>query len=128
MKLILPLFPTGTKMISEYVGVYDNDGLIQYIANGLPIFSHPKDDLDAFRYITCNLIKLKLCRKVDIQRGFHVSSDSITRSYKRFNEQGVGAFFGRTENRKGTAHKMIGARKERIQSKLDAGQSVNSIA
>ncbi len=127
MKMLLPIFPRGTKMISEYVGVYEQEGLVQYIANGLPIFAHSKDDLASFRYITSNLIHQKLCRKVDIERGFHVSADTVSRWYKKFKEQGEKAFFSQ-DNRKGTAHKIFGERKERIQKKLDKGQSVNSIA
>ena len=127
MQLQLPLFPSGTTLISDCVGVYETEGIVQYIVNGLPVFAHGKDDLNAFRYITSNFIHQKLCRKVDIERCFHVSSDTVSRSYKKFVEKGESGFFG-GDKRKGTAHKIIGDRKERIQRKLDKGQSVNSIA
>ena len=58
MQIQLPLFPRGTKYISEYLGVYEQDGIVQYIANGLPVYEHPKDDLKAFRFITSNFIHL----------------------------------------------------------------------
>ena len=54
MQLKLPLFPTGCILISDCLGVYEKDGLVQYIVNGLPVYAHPKDDLKAFRYITSN--------------------------------------------------------------------------
>lgn len=127
MQLRLPLFPAGTKMISDCLGVYEKDGIIQYIANGLPIYAHPKEDLNAFRYITSNFIEMKLCRKVDIQKCFHVSEDFVYRAHKKFVEQGEAGFFGQ-DRRHGYAHKIVGERKKRIQQKLDKGQSVNSIA
>ena len=42
-------------------------------------------------------------------------------------EKGEQGFFG-DDARHGTAHKIIGERRVRIQKKLDTGQSVNSIA
>lgn len=114
-------------MIGESLGVYQKDGLVQYIAGGLPIYAHAIDDHQAFRFITSNFIDQRLCRKVDIQRCFGVSEDSVTRSYKKFKEQGEAGFFG-PENRHGSCHKIIGERRKRIQQMLDKGQSVNSIA
>ena len=81
MQLKLPIYPKGTKMISSLVGVCENDKHVQYIANGLPIYSHDKENINAFRFITSNLIYQKLCRKVDIERCFGVSEDSVNRNY-----------------------------------------------
>lgn len=127
MQLTLPLFPVGSRMISDSVGVYEHDGLVQYIVNGLPVFSHAKEDIQAFRYITSNLIDMKLCRKVEVQRCFGVSEDSVSRYYKKFKDEGESGFFG-PEHRHGTCHKITGERRRRIQQLLDKGQSVNSIA
>ncbi len=127
MQLRLPLFPSGSKLISSCLGVQETDGIVQYIVNGLPVYAHPKDDLQAFRYITSNFIHQGLCRKVDIERCFHVSEDTVQRSYKLFLNEGTDGFFG-VDARKGHAHKIVGERRIRIQSKLDKGQSVNSIA
>jgi hypothetical protein len=41
--------------------------------------------------------------------------------------EGGDGFFGH-DARQGKAHKIIGEKRQRIQSKLDKGQSVNSIA
>lgn len=127
MQLILPLFPREAKLINEQVGVHEHDGLVQYIVNGLPVYGHSKDDLNAFRFITSNFIHQGLCRKVDIERCFGISEDTVSRAYKKFVTQGEAGFFG-DDARRGHAHKIIGERKDRIQSKLDKGQSVNSIA
>ena len=127
MQLILPLFPREAKLVNEQVGVYEHDGLVQYIVNGLPVYGHSKEDLNAFRFITSNFIHQGLCRKVDIERCFGVSEDTVSRAYKKFVTQGEAGFFG-DDARRGHAHKILGERRERIQSKLDKGQSVNSIA
>ena len=127
MQLQLPLFPSGCTLISDCLGVYEIQGLVQYIVNGLPVYAHPKDDLKAFRYITSNFIHQGLCRKTEVERCFHVSEDSVQRAYKKFVDKGEEGFFGH-DARKGTAHKITGDCRLRIQAKLDKGQSVNSIA
>lgn len=115
-------------MISECVGCYTKNGIVQYIINGLPTFAHGEEDLDGFRFYTSNLIKQGLCRQVDIQRSFHVSEDSVHRYYKKFEEGGPAAFYNRTVRKGSKSHKIVGACAERIQKKLDKGQSVLSIA
>jgi transposase len=127
MQLHLPMFPKDTKMISDCVGTYEDAGLVHYLVNGLPVYAHARDNLNAFRFITSNFIQRGLCRKVDVERCFGVSEDSVSRFYKKFMEKGEDGFFGNSA-RKGRAHKIVGDRSNRIQSKLDKGQSVNSIA
>jgi hypothetical protein len=127
MQLRFPIFPTGTTLVSECLGVYEQDELVQYIVNGLPVYSHGKGDLKSFQFITSNFIHQRLCRKTEVERCFHVTEDSVQRAYKKFVAQGEAGFFG-TDNRKGTAHKITGDCRKRIQARLDKGQSVNSIA
>ena len=86
-----------------------------------------QEDLASFRFITSNFIEQGLCQKVEIERFFDVSEDSVWRYHKIFKEKGADGFFG-PDARCGKAHKLIGERKQRIQAKLDIGQSVNSIA
>ena len=64
MQLLIPHFPTDIKIISYCVGVYEKAPFVQYIVNGLPIYGHDKADLNAFRFITSNLISQGFCRKV----------------------------------------------------------------
>jgi hypothetical protein len=126
MQLQLPIFPKEARLINDHVGVYEKDGIIQYIVNGMPVYSHGSEDINAFRFITSNFIEQGLCRKVDIERFFNVSEDSVYRYHKKFKEQGEKGFFG-DDARKGKAHKIVGEKRIRIQEKLDKGQSVNSI-
>ena len=121
MQLKLPLFPGGTPLISECLGVYEKNHLVQYIVNGLPVYAHPRDDLKAFRYITSNFIHQGLCRKTEVERCFHISEDSVQRAYKKFVEKGEAGFFG-DDARKGPAYKITGECRLRIQTRLDKGQ------
>ena len=84
MQLLLPIFPSDTTLLNANVGVYERDGIVQYLVNGLPVYSHGKDDNDAFWFITSNFIHQGLCRKVDVERAFGVSEDSGSRAYKKY--------------------------------------------
>jgi hypothetical protein len=127
MQLKLPLFPAGSTLVSDCLGVYSKEGLVQYIVNGLPVYAHPAGDLQAFRFITSNFIHQGLCSKREVERCFSVSEDSVQRAYKKFVAKGDAAFFG-GDGRKGTAYKLTGELRLRIQARLDKGQSNNSIA
>jgi len=127
MQLLLPIFPREATLLNANVGVYEREGIVQYLVNGLPVYSHAKDDNDAFRFITSNFIHQGLCRKVDVERAFGVSEDSVSRAYKKYLKKGEAGFFG-PDARHGKAHKITGGKRESIQSKLNKGQSVYSIA
>ena len=127
MQLLLPLFSSECKMISDRLGVYEQDELVQYIVSGLPVFSHGKDDLQGFRFITSNFIKQGLCTQAEIIRCFCISEDSVWRSLKKLRTEGESAFFS-LEQRHGYCHKIKGEKKKRIQKALDSGLSNNAIA
>ena len=127
MQLLLPIFPIETKLITEYLGVYEKDGIIYYLHCGVPIHQHHKDDLHKFRYITSHLIMQGLCRQTDISRVFGVSGDSVSRNFIKYRKEGERAFFGQ-DNRSGKKHKLIGERLERIQQAIDKGMSVYGTA
>ena len=128
MQLLLPLFPSKTIMISPTLGVRrDSDGVVSYIHSGCIIYQHYSKDIQHFRYITSSFINLHICTQAEVCRAFKVSEDSVYRAYKTFKEKGENGFFG-PEIRHGRAYKLVGEKLEHIQSKLDAGQSVNSIA
>ena len=127
MQLFLPLFPRETKMISSCLGVYENDDIVQYIANGLPIYCHTSEDLQSFRFITSNFINQGLCKATEVARCFNISVDTVTRYLSKLRNEGEAAFFSE-EKRKGYCHKIRGKVLTSIQKRLDQGQSVNSIA
>jgi len=126
-QLLLPFFPKDTKMITPVLGVVEKDGFIHYLLSGLPIYSHPRDDLTKFRYVTSNLLVQGLCKNKEIVDCFHVSGDSVRRWKKKLSEEGEQAFF-MPENRHGHSHKLLPSVLERMQEKLNEGRSVNGIA
>ena len=79
MQPSLPLFPRDAKMISCCLGVYEKDDIIQYIANGLPIYSHGSENLQSFRFNTSNFINQGLCKSTEVARCFGISVDTVTR-------------------------------------------------
>jgi transposase len=127
MQLQLPFFPKEATLVSQVLGVYERDGIVQYIVNGLPVYCHEADNMSSFRFITSNFIARKLCRKADVERCFGVSESSVQRWYNVYLREGERGFFG-TDGRKGIPTKMVDSRLQRIQTKIDQGQSVNSIA
>jgi len=128
MQLRLPIFSRETTLISDCVGYYTKDGIVQYIVNGLPVFAHGEEDLNSFRYIVSNFIDQGLCKRVEVQRAFHVSDDSIYRYFKLYKEKGADGFFGERPRSKRRSHKVVGETTVHIQKELDKGRSVNSIA
>ena len=126
-QLLLPIFPRDTTMITSTLGVRELEGSVYYLHSGMPIFSHEKNDLHKFRYITSNLLLQGLCSNVDIVKTFHVSTDSVRRWKKKLSEQGEAAFFGE-EKRHGHSHALLPDVVKRIQEKLNKGQSAYSIA
>lgn len=126
-QLLLPIFPSDTRMITMTLGVRERAGSVYYLHSGVPIYSHEANDLTKFRYVTSNLILLGLCKNQDIADTFHVSTDSVRRWKKKLSEEGEGSFFNE-ESRHGRSHKLLPDVLDRIQEKLDKGINVNSIA
>lgn len=126
-QLLLPIFPSDTRMINMTLGVREHAGSVYYLHCGVPIYSHETNDLTKFRYITSNLILQGLCNNQDIVDAFHVSTDSVRRWKRKLSEEGEGFFF-KEESRHGRSHKLLPDVLDRIQVKLDNEQSVCSIA
>lgn len=126
-QLLLPLFSEDTEMITPSLGVRKQSGTVYYLHSGMPIYSHGEHELNKFRFITSNLILQGLCKNCDISRAFHVSSDSVRRYKKILATEGEEAFFSK-ELRHGKSHKLLPDVLQRIQDKLDIGQSSYSIA
>jgi hypothetical protein len=126
-QLLLPLFPIETEMLTPVLGVRAKGEMVYYLLSGLPIYSHEQEDMLRFRYISSHLIVQGLCQSSDVERVFHVSSDSVWRWKKVLLEEGEAGFF-KPESRHGHLSKLLPGVLERIQGKLDRGQSNYSIA
>lgn len=127
MQMILPLFPVHTEYITSTLGVCNDDSIITYLHCGVPIYSHAKEDLKSFRYITSKFVLQKLCKMTDIRDCFHVSYESVKRSVKKLEELGEQGFFTE-DNRSGSRYKLLPHVLERMQQYLDEGKSNCEIA
>ena len=127
MQTILPLFPVETEYINGSLGLCHKDGIITYISNGMPVFSHASDDYKSFRYITAKFVLLGRCSQQEIADCFKVSYDSVKRSVKRLRLLGD-RDFNTQDNRHGNAYKLLPAVVTRMQAALDSGLSNCEIA
>lgn len=122
MQLNLPLFTSDVTLINDNLGFCSRDGIVYYLLNGMPIFSHHESDLQAFRFFISNLISQGLCSKSEIQKSFHVTIDFVNRAYRIYKEEGEVGFF-KPEKRHGHCHKLIGDRLILAQKLLDQGEN-----
>ena len=127
-QLLLPLFPSDTRLLTPNIGVREYEGSVHYLLNGLPIYSHSTTDHLRFRYITSHLLLQGLCKNQDIVDLFYVSHDSVRRWKKKLSEGGESVFFGVSEVRHGHSSKLFPNVLERIQRELNEGKSAYSIA
>jgi hypothetical protein len=127
MQLHLPIFPKESKLISSTVAVKEKDGMVHYVANGLPFYCHGIQEFDAFRHVICLLVDQDLCRRTDIVKSFCVTDDFVGKALRIYREKGHSGLYNQGEKKR-RANKIVGKVLEDIQRKLDKGQSVNSIA
>jgi len=100
--------------------------LVHYIANGLPFYCHGLKELDAFRHVICLLVDQGLCRRSEITKCFGITEDFVGKALRIYRKEGHSGLYN--QKRKKTANKLHGKLLEDVQLRLDAGQSVNSIA
>ncbi|MCK5703145.1 MAG: hypothetical protein KAI29_18415 [Cyclobacteriaceae bacterium] len=49
-QLLLPIFPSGTTLITPTLGVSIKGTTVTYFLSGMPIYSHEEHELNKFRY------------------------------------------------------------------------------
>jgi hypothetical protein len=85
-QLILPTIPIGATEINGLTAVWRDELRWTYYLGCYPIFTHPPDDLQQFRFFTSHLIDSGRCRQVDIINTFGVSKSSVARSLRKLRE------------------------------------------
>jgi hypothetical protein len=53
----LPIFAPGLSFINRQIGFEKKDGRIYYFQGLFSVFSHDKEDLESFRFITSQLVQ-----------------------------------------------------------------------
>ena len=118
MQMRLPLFTSDVTLINNTLGFQSTEGIVYYLLNGLPIYSHVENDLQAFRFFISNLIARGLCKKTEVRAAFHLSIDFVNRSCRAYAKEGEPGFF-KPENRHGYCYKLIGDNLNLAQKLLD---------
>jgi len=126
-QLLLPIFPSDTQMLTQAIGVREYNGKVLYLLSGMLIYSHSSDDHLRFRYITSIFLIQGLCKNQDVVDFFRVSSRSVRSWKKKLSEEGEFLFF-EEERRHDPPSELQPEILVRIQSQLDKGESVYSIA
>jgi transposase-like protein len=125
-QLQLPIFPPGTTLINQNVGIIREDDTVTYIHGSLPVFRHDVNDRKSFLMICSQLYINGSATQADICRAFGISAVSMKRSVKLYREKGMAGFF-EEPNRRGAAV-LTPSVLEEVQELLDEGQSIPWIA
>ena len=92
-QMVLPVFPDGMTMITPALGIEKRDGQVYYFHGGIPVFSHPEDDVKSFRMFVSQLAVNGNCKQADIVRTFGIPSITMKRAVKLYREKGPSGFF-----------------------------------
>ncbi len=122
MQMQLPLFPDKTQLLSASWGVRKIDDSVYYLHNGSPVYTHHKDDINTYRFVTASLIVNNYCRAIDLSKVFNVSERNFQRYAKRLREEGAETFF-KPKDERGNCHKMTPDKLKEAQKYLDEGYS-----
>lgn len=122
----LPLFPAGVTPINAQLACECREGRVVYLNGHLPVFTHDRDDLAAFRLFTTQLIVNGTATQGEIVRAFGVPVITVKRCVKRYRQAGVGAFFTPAKPR--TGRKLTPAVLTQAQALLDEGLAVPALS
>lgn len=125
-QLQLPIFPAGSKCITNEIAVECKDKRVVYVYGSLPMFQHDEGDLRSFRLFTSHLINNGSARQADIVNTFGVPLATVKRYLKLLRDHGSGAFFVEPGVRSGSVLK--GDRMKLVRSLLEEGSSVPEVA
>src|ERR1035437_682276 len=78
----LPLFPSGTTLITPELAFERRDNQVVYFNGHLPVFTHAVDDLSSFRMFTSQLIVNGTTSQRQIVKAFGVPLVTVKRGVK----------------------------------------------
>ncbi len=126
MQKQLPVFPQELIQVNSQIGFEKRGGRIYYFHGGFPIFSHDKNDLGSFRFITSQFVINGNAKQIEVARAFNVSYISVKRSVRHLKKHGPEAFFKRPKG--GVAHVLTPKVLEDAQWLLYEGCSPSDVA
>jgi hypothetical protein len=89
----LPIFPNGVTHITNQLAFKKEGGQVTYFNGTMPVFSHAETDTDTFRMITSQFYVNGHAKQSDIVRAFGVTSISVKRSVKIYQNKGPKGFY-----------------------------------
>lgn len=89
----LPFFPEDIRLINSYIGFQKRNGIVYYFVGSMPVYQHPENDIQSFRFYTSQIIVNGNASQSEIVEAFGISSISVKRWVKKYREQGSKAFF-----------------------------------
>jgi hypothetical protein len=125
-QLQLPVFPSGSKNLTNEIAVECEGKQVVYTHGLMPIFQHDKGDIRSFRMFTSQLVNMGAARQGDIVKTFGVPLPTVKRYLRLMREQGSKAFFAEPMVR--SAPVLNGAALENVESLLREGRSVPEVA
>src|ERR1035437_2912663 len=121
----LPLFPSGTTLITPELAFERRDNQVVYFNGHLPVFTHAVEDLSSFRMLTSQLIVNGTTSQTQIVKAFGVPLVTVKRGVKRYRQGGAKLFFSPPAKRVG--HRLTPERLGQAQQLLDEGRSVPEV-
>jgi hypothetical protein len=125
-ELLFPVYPDGTKMINNNIGVSTIGDKVYYFNSGGPIYSHEKSDYECFRFITSQLICLKSVRQIEIIEFFKINKRSVIRWQHLYETKGTKGFFKSKKSRR-SGHVLTKELIPEVQGQLNIGKSKEEI-
>ena len=122
----LPLFPSGTTLITPELAFERRDNQVVYFNGHLPVFTHGVEDLSSFRMFTSQLIVNGTASQGQIVKAFGVPRVTVKRGVKRYRQGGAKLFFSPPVKRVG--HRLTPERLGQAQQLLDEGRSVTELS
>jgi hypothetical protein len=92
-QLQLPIFPEGVTHITNQLAFKKEDGQVTYFNGIMPVFSHAESDIATFRMITSQFYVNGHVKQSEIVRAFGVTSISVKRSVKIYQDKGPKGFY-----------------------------------
>jgi hypothetical protein len=89
----LPIFPEGVTHITNQLAFMKEDGQVTYFNGTMPVFSHAESDIATFRMITSQFYVNGHVKQSEIVRAFGVTSISVKRSVKIYQDKGPKGFY-----------------------------------
>jgi hypothetical protein len=126
IQTILPIFPEGATNITSALYFECRDSIVSYFHGGIPVFRHKKDDIQTFKMIISQFYVNGHAKQSDLSKAFGITKISLKRSVKIYKEKGCAGFYEGKKTR--GAAVLTPDVLERIQKKLDNGESIPSIA